>query len=294
MPANPEWTVAVSSAGALTVARTYEITVRMAQAYAAGVGDLNPLYFNDDSPAGIIAPPCLLYSLQWNARAMPDADEDPALAIRGVHASSDLQFVRPLRAGDVVTVQGQRISLQQRRPGVYVLTRFRIVDSGGETVATMDEGLLLRDCRLGGPDVSLEEAVPPPQATGDERGGWSTSVAIAREAPHVYTECADIWNPIHTERRWALAAGLPDIILHGSATMAIAARELVNRIGDGDPARLRRLGGQFRAMVIPGTAIRIECAGVSSSPDGDKTAFFAVLNADGSPAVKDGFAVFGE
>jgi len=34
-----DWTVSTASAGGKTVARTYEISVRMAQAYAAGVGD---------------------------------------------------------------------------------------------------------------------------------------------------------------------------------------------------------------------------------------------------------------
>ena len=55
----------------------------------------------------------------------------------------------------------------------------------------------------------------------------------------------------------ATAAGLPDIILHGTATWALAGRELVARCADRDPTRLRRLRGCFRAMVIPGTAIEL-------------------------------------
>ena len=78
--------------------------------------------------------------------------------------------------------------------------------------------------------------------------------------PHVYTECARIWNPIHTERDVALRAGLPDIILHGTATWALAGREVLRAYGDGDPARLKRLHGRFTAMVIPGTSIVVEHA----------------------------------
>ena len=85
-------------------------------------------------------------------------------------------------------------------------------------------------------------------------------IFVSREMPHVYTECARIWNPIHTEREVALRAGLPDIILHGTATWALAGRELLSAYGDRDPARLKRLYGRFTAMVIPGTSIVVEHA----------------------------------
>lgn len=290
--ADGEWVVPASSTGFLTVARTYEITARMAQAYAAGVGDWNPRYFNDDSPDGILAPPCLVYRLQWNARDMPGAPMGTAPPTRHVHASTDLRFERPIRAGDIITVQGKRIVVAQRPPGVYVVTRYEMRDVSGAVVATMDDGAIARGARIDGVDVALADTPPLPHATGQETGGWSVTVGIAREAPHVYTECADIWNPIHTERRVALAAGLPDIILQGSATMAIAARELVNRIASSDPSRLARLAGQFRAMVIPGEEIRIVCSGVSGDEQGERAAFFEVLNAKGEPAVKSGVAAF--
>ncbi len=287
-----DWTVSTQSAGALTIARTYEITVRVAQAYAAGVGDWNPIYFHDDAPEGILAPPCLVYSLQWNARHMPGVWLGTVPPTQGVHSSTDLRFVRPLRAGDLLTVQGRRIAVRQIKPGVEVTDRFDIRDNRGNLAATVDQGSILRGARTDGPNISLEETPPLPAPNGSESGDWSAAVRIAREAPHVYTECADIWNPIHTERRIALAAGLPDIILQGSATAAIAARELINRIVGGDPSRLERLAGQFRAMVIPGSEIRVECNGVSASSAGQRTAFFEVKNERGEPALKSGVAVF--
>jgi acyl dehydratase len=290
--ADGEWTVPAASTGFPTVARTYEISVRMAQAYAAGTGDWNPRYFNDDSPDGVLAPPCLVYRLQWNTRDMPGAPPETAPPTRYVHASSDIRFERPLRSGDTVTVQGRRIAVAQRPPGVYVVTRYEIRHATGGLLAVMDDGAIARGARVDGPDASIADMPPLPQPTGRAGGGWSVTVDIAREAAHVYTECADIWNPIHTERRVALAAGLPDIILQGSATMAIAARELVNRVAAGDPTSLARLAGQFRAMVIPGEEVRVDCSGVSGDGSGERVAFFEVLNARGEPAVKNGIAVF--
>jgi hypothetical protein len=45
-------------------------------------------------------------------------------------------------------------------------------------------------------------------------------------------------------------------------------------------------------MVIPGEEIRIVCSGVSGDEQGERAAFFEVLNAKGEPAVKSGVAAF--
>ena len=46
---------------------------------------------------------------------------------------------------------------------------------------------------------------------------WSERVEVPYHLGHVYTECARIWNPIHTDLAVARAAGLPGPILHGTA-----------------------------------------------------------------------------
>jgi acyl dehydratase len=112
------------------------------------------------------------------------------------------------------------------------------------------------------------------------------AIAIPREMPHVYTECASIWNPIHTERAVALAAGLPDIILHGTATWALAGREMLRLYADADPQRLRRLHGRFRGMVLPGTDITIE-----HQRDASGAVHFVVRNHRGEPAIDQGVAI---
>src|SRR2546422_8551885 len=66
---------------------------------------------------------------------------------------------------------------------------------------------------------------------------------------HVYTECARIYNPIHTDTAVALAAGLSAIILHGTATLALAVSRVGARDLDGDPGRVRGVAGRFPGMV---------------------------------------------
>jgi len=113
-------------------------------------------------------------------------------------------------------------------------------------------------------------------------------IFIPREMPHSYTECADIWNPIHTEREVAIGSGLPDIILHGTATWALAGREVMRACCNGNPAGLKRLYGRFTAMVIPGSTIRVEL----HKPQ-DNVVGFTVYNAEGAAAVSNGVAVIG-
>jgi hypothetical protein len=65
--------------------------------------------------------------------------------------------------------------------------------------------------------------------------------------------------------RQALAAGLADIILHGTATWALAGLVILRRYADRDVWRLKRSRGRFTGMVIPGETIRIRH---SSEDDG--------------------------
>jgi len=155
----------------------------------------------------------------------------------------------------------------------------------GEKVATTYTTGISRDVAVNGEDQVIEDA--PDWPDDAPSGEWIENVIpIPREMPHVYTECADIWNPIHTERKVALAAGLPDIILHGTATWALAVREIVANYLGSDPLRLSRFTGRFTGMVIPGTDIIIRHAG---TPRG---AVYEVIAADGSKAISAGRALF--
>ncbi len=280
-----------SDVGRYTVANSFTVDARSITAFASGVGDFNECYMDDARAGGLIGHPGMVFSFQWNSRFMPDQQLDLELVRRGVHAWVDVRFERAIREGDVITSQGRSISARQVAPGVLTSQRYEMRDSAGEVVAVMDTGGITRGARLDGPDQELEPRPSLPQRSQD--GGepvWSVELPIDAQAPHVYTECSDIWNPIHTERRVALAAGLPDIILHGSANITIALREVINRSFGGDPARLQRFAGQFRGMVIPGRPVTVRAVEVREG-DGEATVFFEMLNDAGDPAIANGVVV---
>jgi acyl dehydratase len=266
-----------------------ELTPRAAMAYAAGVGETNPSYFDDAAAEGILAPPALCTALEWKALAGIRRLEAVGLSLdearRGVHAAQDSSFHRPMRPGDRLRCTARIVAVRRIPPGALMQVRFDTVEEGsGEPTVTTFAGFIYRGVDVEGDDAVLEPTPPFPEPD-DGPPPQAVAIPIAPGAAHVYTECADIWNPIHTELRVALAAGLPDIILHGTATWALAARELVHRCASGDPARLLRLAGRFSAMVVPGSSISLEY--VDAAP----VVPFEVKNASGAPAVADGRAL---
>lgn len=145
----------------------------------------------------------------------------PDEARRDVHAVQDSIFHRPMWPGDRLITEGQLVSATSTRSGVLTVCRLisRERVSNELVSTTWTNSIFLNTALEGGPvtiasspPLSDEELQPPGVNAQAEK------IFIPKEMPHVYSECADIWNPIHTERREALAAGLPDIILHGTAT----------------------------------------------------------------------------
>jgi acyl dehydratase len=168
-----------------------------------------------------------------------------------LHAQHDLRIHRAPRAGDSLRTSARIIAVTQRKPGAFVIFRFEARDGAGEPVTTTDFGALYRGVAVEGGDRALEEVADaaPSEASFPEY----SKIDIPGNAAHVYTECARIWNPIHTDIAYARAAGLPTIILHGTATLALSVSRLLQQF-DIDATAVRRVQCRFSGMVpMPAT-----------------------------------------
>ena len=274
-----------------------DVTPRMTMAYAAGLGEDAECYMDDLRADGVVAPPPMCVILEWpviNGRGYREASGTSAEEAWGsIHVLQDSRFHRLVRPGDRLRTTGRVIQVRQTSAGALMVSRLETTDTKtGAPVITSWFGAIFLRMDVEGTGVALEE--PPPLRT--ERGVPTREaerlvIPVGRTLPHIYTECADIWNPIHTERKIALATKLPDIILHGTATWALTALALIRARGGGDPARLTRFAGRFHGMVIPGTDITIEHG---SAPEHPGTAQFVVKNAAGELAITHGLAEFGK
>ena len=236
----------------------HEIDARWLMAYAAGLGETDTRYFDTLAPGGPAAHPLFPVCYEWPAlvavrgRATPDE-----IAVRSVHATHDLTVHRPPRAGDALRTTARVTGLAHRRAGTLLTVRLETMDADGRPVTTSDYGSVYRGVGFEGEDVG----------PGSERGAGSGLPAGAFELPsevpaglaHVYTECARIWNPIHTDVAVARDAGLPDIILHGTATLALAVSGILRHTGT-DPRDVRRVTGRFTGMVSLPSRLTIRAA----------------------------------
>ncbi len=276
--------------GQTTEPVTHDVDARWLMAYAAGLDDPNPAYM-DTAAATLVAHPVFPVCLEWpvilSSRDLPGFEsmttEENA---RGVHAAHDVHLYRPIRAGERLTTRATVTTLEQLKPGAAQMLRIDTTDEAGEPVCRTHQLTIHRGVAVEGEAVVLEVAPGWPERI---RSGRTRTfpLPVRAGAAHVYTECARIWNPIHTDRAVALEAGLPDIILHGTATMAMAVSRLVDEYLAGDAARVSRLGGRFAAMVLMPCVLNLEVEGET-----EDTLFFTVRTQAGEPAFQNGFLCF--
>jgi acyl dehydratase len=273
--------------------REKTVSEREILAYAAGLSAAEPAFLDDARSRPLRALPFQCVSLEWpGVLSLRERliDRLPAEeSRRGVHAVQDSHFHRTFSAGDRLVTSGRLISARSVRSGVLVVCKLSTIDATtGEPVITSWTSSVYRDVALDGEAKRVEEApgLPDPGDKPISAVAEESVFHVPRQMPHVYSECADIWNPIHTERRVALAAGLPDIILHGTATWALAGLTVLRRYADSDVGQLKRLSGRFTGMVIPGEDIRVRHSAANKG-----VVSFEVLAADGKPALSQGVAV---
>jgi len=284
--------------GAVAGPRVHEIDARWLMAYAAALGDAEPDYLDTTREGGITAHPLFSVCYEWplaldlRARTMSEA-----IAARSVHATHDLRLHRRPRPGDRLSTTATVISAEARSAGAYVVTRFDTVDADGRAVSTTDYGSIYRGVECEGPlpPRERESETFSPRGRGQGEGAtpppdWSASVSIASTLAHVYTECARIWNPIHTDRAVAKAVGLPDIILHGTATLALAVSAVLRRQPRGAATRVDRVGCRFRGMVPLPSTLRVDGWDAPERSETGALAFRA-LAPDGRPAIDGGYLV---
>ncbi len=249
----------------------WAVTPRRALAFRAVLAPEDPAGL-DDAAGPVAMLPMQVVAPEWVLALQSRADPAQTLsadeARRGVHAVQDTRFLRPVLAGETLTVTAALVGVRSSRAGAVATTVYES-RVGAEVVAVSTSVSVLRGVAVEGAETGPLEDEAWPAFTPSTAA--PTLIQTPRGFPHLYSECAEIWNPIHTERAVALAAGLPDILIHGTALWALAGLRAA-------PAgsRITRLAARFRSPAWAGEDMLLasgEAVGAAtpfrlSAPDG--------------------------
>jgi acyl dehydratase len=287
----------------------HALDARWLMAYAAALGEANPRYYDTRAASGPLAHPLFAVCYEWPvALALRDLTIAAALQPRGVHATHRLVIHRAPRAGDTLRTTARVIAVERRRAGTLIVSRFETVDAAGQPVTTTDYGSVYRGVPL--TEVTSPGSDEAPAVVGDGRAAparsatsasprapappsplgagdrWTDVVDISANAAWVYTECARIYNPIHTDVAVARGAGLNAPILHGTATLALALSRVVTRDLGGEPTRVAEVRGRFTGMVAMPSSVTVR-----GRPGEGRAVAFDVVSPEGAPVLSEGVVI---
>jgi acyl dehydratase len=177
---------------------------------------------------------------------------------RILHGEQSFRLFRPLPPeGDIIgrTRIGE---LSDKGPGKPAMLRcVRELSDGvtGAKIALLKEVWVLREAGgFGGDNIAVTPPLPP---LPDRLPDAALALPTIRNQAMLYRLTGDR-NPLHVDPETAAVGGFERPILHGLATMGVAARALVHLACGGDPRRLSAMRLRFTAPVFPGDVILTE------------------------------------
>ncbi|HOT46766.1 MAG TPA: MaoC/PaaZ C-terminal domain-containing protein [Spirochaetota bacterium] len=271
---------------------TCTVNARWTMNCAASIDDPNPLYFDDERPGGIIAPPLFPVAVTWpiieHIGDYIEAETFPKEVIfTQVHYTEHLRIHRPVRPGDTLLIKGSIAAILPHRAGTHVILRFDATDSEVKPVFTEHIGAMMRGvhCSDGGKGGDTVPALAG--RPGSDRSLWESNIFIHPLSPYIYDGCTNIHFPIHTSVKFARQVGLPGIIHQGTRTLSLAVREIIDREAGGYSSSIDVISCRFTGMVLPGSAITVRLNKKKNSSEGINLNF-SVINAEGRQAISDG------
>lgn len=266
MPGDAPARVPSGIAGARYSAPERVVDSRWLMAYAAVLGETDPAYFNTAQCDRMAVHPLFPVCYEWPAWLELARRILPAeVTAGGVHSAHELVWHRPVSPGDRVRVHARLLAVAPKAADTQLVIGFENLDPRGRTI-NVSRAAWFCPGVAADPEIA-EDAVPmarPERVADDAAPEWSVPVPVVAGLAHCYTECARIYNPIHTDIAVARAAGLSAPILHGTATLALA----VSAAGRQGMMPPRRLHAVFRQPVVPPAGLVVEGFGMAGSATG--------------------------
>lgn len=262
---------------------TSQATLEAMQNYARAYNDDNPAFFDGSRAGGIVAPPMYAVVATWPSIMAVVGDPDLKVdVVPLLHGEQDMEFMRPIRAGDEITARARVASIETKASGETLVIEIDATNQAGAKVNRTLFNAFIRGGGRGGADAKVAEP---------QRGEPLVTVAqqVDKDQTYRYKEASGDFNPIHVDENFAKMAGLPGIIVHGLCTMAFTSKVVIDKLCGGDPLKLKRLRVRFSRPVLPGQVITTK-VWADGERDHRKIFAFETFNPEGRAVIRGGLA----
>ena len=248
-------------------------------AYAAATGDPTAAVLAGLAVPAVF-PVILVFAPQEAARA--DVPETVWQRVRGgVHGEHDVVLHRALVAGERLDTSSWISAVRTSRAGTQIVVQFEQVGADGAVAVEQWWTMVL----LGLHGVADLGTMPadhrfPEDARCHPLG--SVSQHIDNGVAHRYAAVSGDWAAHHFDIEAARAAGFDFVFTHGLCTMAICTHLLLEMLGVGDPARVRRVAVRFASPTPLDSELTVNAFGINQN----SFAFEAAAN--GTPTITHG------
>lgn len=263
----------------------FRILTRYISNFAASILDENDIYYNTEKK--LIAHPLFPVRISWEIvekiNQLLESDLPDTLFDHMVHQWEYLEIHRLPNADDELTIQGEFVALHPHKLGAKIVIKFDYFDRQNQLVISEFVAAILFGVKCS--DKGNSSIALPTIARIDQVAPiWEETIPISKLASYIYDGCNDIVYPIHTDRKFARARGLSDIILQGTATLAMSISLLIKKELNDDPRRIKVVSAKFTDIVVPPNHISVRLL-----ERNDQNIYFDVTEKAGKFVIKGGY-----
>jgi len=251
-------------------------------AYAKATNETNPRYYELDENKLVIPVlfPVTMVFGPFMEMVMDDANN---LDIsRMVFGEQEILYFRPLRPWDKINTKLELESIDIKESG-EILWGKTSGTSEDEVIFEMRAALFFRR-----PRKSSKQVKPRiKEKTVEKQIAITKKMKVTSDPSASYAAVSGDHNPIHLDKDFALAVGLPDIILHGLCTLAFAIQAVVDGLANGDPTKVKSVRTRFSKPVFMNNTLTTE-GWVLEEKEKRKKIGFETKNESGESVLKFG------
>ncbi len=168
-----------------------------------------------------------------------------------LHGEQTVVLHRPIPPNATLQTVATVTGIYDKGKGALAVIESKTTDENAAPIFDNISSLFLRgEGGFGGPRGP--ETAPPEKPDGAP--AFQHHETTSPEQAALYRLSGDL-NPLHIFPPFAAAGGFDRPILHGLCTYGFAARAVLARLCDGDPARLARFFARFTGVVFPGDTL---------------------------------------